>query len=407
VTRLEERDTPSQSSFGTGPVSTEPYVSAEFFEGERRRIFGAEWLNVARDEELPHPGDFVVRQIEAADASVLLVRGTDREVRAFHNVCSHRSNIVVGVERGSAASFRCRYHGWTYGIDGALNVVTAEDGFDSVDESCGLTPIHCAACSGFIFVNLSPTPAAPLRKFLGGWAELVEGFAFEECDAGVTMDYVLEANWKVAVDAFQETYHLGYLHRRTMRNMYFTPEDHSGSFLSLDFYGPHRRYSVWANPDYRTPSSAPVEQLAGRLARNINAGQQGGRAALTDATPGINPTGATEWCWDHSFVFPNTVVTFAPELWIVSRFWPLAIDRTRWENTTYYRKPTTASERFAREFGICHLRDVAAEDVATMEGSTRGLRSRAKSVIHLSDNEIGIRHFLTTVESYVRPGIAE
>jgi len=95
------------------------------------------------------------------------------------------------------------------------------------------------------------------------------------------------------------------------------------------------------------------------------------------------------------------VVTFAAELWIMSRFWPLAQDRTRWENFTYYPRPKTAGERFSREQGVCHLRDVAAEDIDTMEGSTRALKSRARKFLNVQESEVGIRHMQHTVERYI------
>ncbi len=388
---------------GTGPVSTEPYTSPEFFELEKERIFRREWLNLARDEELPNPGDFVVREIEPCNASIILVRGEDRVVRAFHNICSHRGNKLVFAEKGTNSSFMCRYHGWTYGLDGALKLVTAQDKFFNLDRAdCALPAVHCETWSGFIFVNLSQ-PRQSLREFLGGWADFATGYPFERGTAPAYMSYELKANWKIAVDAFQETYHLGYLHRKTMRNMYFTPQDHSGSFLSIDLYGPHRRYSVWANGDYKPPESATVEHLARRFGRNINAGATAGETPITDLCPGLNPTRAKNWCWENAFVFPNLVVTFTPEIWILSRFWPLAQDRTRWENITFYPKPKTASERFSREYGFCHLRDVAAEDVDTMEGTTKALLSGARKTMHLQDSEIGVRHLLHTVENYVRP----
>ena len=186
--------------------------------------------------------------------------------------------------------------------------------------------------------------------------------------------------------------------------MYAGAEDASGNILSIDLYGPHRRYSAWANPDYATPENAKVERFVGTLGRNINAGAQGGKdgPSVIDLCPGINPTRDERWCWDNSFVFPNMVLTLAPEVWIISRFWPLAIDRTRWENFTYYPAPANASQRFLREFGFAHLRDVAAEDVETMEGSTRALQSGAKKFMHLQDGEIGVRHMLHSVDEYVR-----
>jgi Rieske 2Fe-2S family protein len=393
---------PTEAVFGRDPVSTEPYVSDTYFASERDQIFRREWLNVGRVEEIPRPRDFVVCDIEVCGVSLIVVRGEDGVVRAFHNVCAHRANRVVTARQGSSAAFVCRYHGWSYGLDGASKTITARDRFADLDPaSCGLAAVACDVWAGFVFVNLAPQPRSTLREFLGGYADFADGYPFERCTAPVTMSYELAANWKVAVDAFQETFHLGYLHRRTMRNMYFTQDDHTGSFLSMDLFGPHRRYSVWANPDYRLPEDATVERLVSSLARNINAGAQGGEVPITKLCPGINPTRDPRWCWDNTFVFPNTVITLTSEIWIISRFWPLAVDRCRWDNITYYPKPAKASERFSREYGFAHLRDVAAEDVDTMEGSTRGMRSGAKPVINLQDSEVGIRHLLHSVEEWV------
>ncbi|MDE0539102.1 MAG: Rieske 2Fe-2S domain-containing protein [Rhodospirillales bacterium] len=80
---------------GTGPLSTEPYVSAEHFERERERVFGRTWLNVGRVEDLPETGGYFARDIPAAGASVLIFRGPDGTVRGFHNVCSHRGTRMV------------------------------------------------------------------------------------------------------------------------------------------------------------------------------------------------------------------------------------------------------------------------------------------------------------------------
>src|SRR6266540_1377063 len=77
---------------GTGPVPIEPYISQEYFALERERIFRKVWLNVGR-------------------------------VRAFHNVCSHRSNKLVWNRGGSCQMFACKFHGWTYGLDGQLSFV--------------------------------------------------------------------------------------------------------------------------------------------------------------------------------------------------------------------------------------------------------------------------------------------
>src|SRR3546814_1494748 len=96
---------------GTGPLAVEPYISAEFFEKEREKIFRRAWLEVARTEELPNAGDYVVREIEVLKTSILLVRGKDGVVRGFHNVCTHRGMAVAICDKGNAQGFICNFHG--------------------------------------------------------------------------------------------------------------------------------------------------------------------------------------------------------------------------------------------------------------------------------------------------------
>ena len=80
---------------GTGPVSVEPCISPSFFARERERIFRRTWLNVGRESDVAKPGDHLVKDLAVAGASVLVVRGNDGVIRAFHNVCSHRCNKLV------------------------------------------------------------------------------------------------------------------------------------------------------------------------------------------------------------------------------------------------------------------------------------------------------------------------
>ncbi|NNL86476.1 MAG: Rieske 2Fe-2S domain-containing protein, partial [Myxococcales bacterium] len=91
----DKRWTKKYPHVGTGPVSTEPCISPEFFELERERVFKRCWLNVGRVGDIPNPGDYFVQDVAVCNTSIVVVRGRDGEVRAFHNVCSHRGNKVV------------------------------------------------------------------------------------------------------------------------------------------------------------------------------------------------------------------------------------------------------------------------------------------------------------------------
>src|SRR5581483_11286917 len=94
------------------------YVDSRLAELERRNVFGRNWQVVARTDQLRRPGDFVTTDL--VGEPLLLVRGSDGQLRAFYNVCRHHAAAVVTVDQGTTSLFRCPYHGWSYGLDGSL-----------------------------------------------------------------------------------------------------------------------------------------------------------------------------------------------------------------------------------------------------------------------------------------------
>ena len=144
---------------GTGRVVFD--VTPEFYELERDAIFKRAWLNVGRVEQVPKPGSYFTKELPMAKTSIIVVRGNDGEVRAFHNVCRHRGNKLVWQDfprdetSGTCRQFTCKYHGWRYGLDGACTFVQQESEFFDLDKAdYGLVPVHCDVWAGFIFVNL-------------------------------------------------------------------------------------------------------------------------------------------------------------------------------------------------------------------------------------------------------------
>ena len=126
---------------GTAPVSYEDSISPEHYELERDAIFSRTWLNVGRVEQLPRIGSYFTKEIDAARTSVVVVRGNDGEVRAFHNICRHRGNKLVwndypGEETdGTCRQFTCKYHGWRYDLEGDLTFVQQESEFFDLDKA--------------------------------------------------------------------------------------------------------------------------------------------------------------------------------------------------------------------------------------------------------------------------------
>jgi phenylpropionate dioxygenase-like ring-hydroxylating dioxygenase large terminal subunit len=132
---------------GTAPISYEDSISPEFYELERKAIFERSWLNVGRVEQLPRNGSYFTKDIAVANTSLIIVRGLDGEVRAFHNICRHRGNKLVWQDypreevSGSARQFVCKYHGWKYDLDGACVFAQQEGEFFDFDKAdFGLVP---------------------------------------------------------------------------------------------------------------------------------------------------------------------------------------------------------------------------------------------------------------------------
>src|SRR5262245_65513454 len=128
-------------ALGTEPVSYEDSISPGFYELERKAIFERAWLQVGRVEQLPRRGTFFTRELAVANTSLVVVRGLDGEIRAFHNVCRHRGNKLVWTDFpreetcGSARQFVCKYHGWRYDLDGACVFAQQEGRFFDLDGS--------------------------------------------------------------------------------------------------------------------------------------------------------------------------------------------------------------------------------------------------------------------------------
>jgi phenylpropionate dioxygenase-like ring-hydroxylating dioxygenase large terminal subunit len=206
---------------GTEPMSYEDSISPEFHELEREAIFKRSWLNVGRVEQLPRKGSYFTKEIHIAQTSVVIVRGMDGEIRAFHNICRHRGNKLVWTDfpreesNGNCRQFVCKYHGWKYELDGACSYVQQEQEFFDLDKAdYGLVPVHCDVWSGFIFVNLDKEPAQSLTEFLGPMITDMEGYPFDQMTERYYYRATVGANWKLFMDAFQEFYHAPVLHAK-------------------------------------------------------------------------------------------------------------------------------------------------------------------------------------------------
>jgi len=383
---------------GTGPVPVEPYISREYFERERARVFRKVWLNIGRVEQLANPGDYFVKALAVCRTSILVVRGNDGVIRAFHNMCSHRGNQLVWNARGSCRAFTCKFHGWTYGLEGTLRHITDEANFFAPDKSAlGMTPVAVDTWEGFVFVNLDPEPQESLSTYLGAeLQESIRGYPFDELSRDCVSWYTdVNANWKVAHDAFAEIYHIPTLHRRIIANVYSSKSNPFANALEFRLYGRHGRVSLSANPE-RQPTA--VEALAGRFGSAVLQQVNTDPAAMPK---GVNPTGSASWSFDGLSLFPNCLIYVSNGTYLTHIFWPLAEDRCRWEIHSYAPPARTLAGKFAKEYGKCSFRDTLLEDGSTLERTQAMLMSGVKQEIVLQDQELLLRHRHKVAERYL------
>jgi len=123
---------------GTRPIPTKPYYDPEWYADEIEAIFKRSWIQIGHICELPQPDSYIVRELEFAGVSLLITRGSDGEVRAMHNVCTHRGTQLVDTREGAGRKFSCRYHMWTFAQDGSLLSAPDFERFYVDKADCGL-----------------------------------------------------------------------------------------------------------------------------------------------------------------------------------------------------------------------------------------------------------------------------
>jgi nitrite reductase/ring-hydroxylating ferredoxin subunit len=231
-------------------MSAEVYTDRDRWDRERERIFRRLPLMAAASCELPKPGDY--KAMDLVEVPVLMVRGSDGEVRAYLNSCKHRGAQVATPGMGNAKRFTCLYHGWTYGQKGELLAVAAAPDFGDVDKKClGLTELPCAERAGMIFVTLNSQAKVDIDAYLMGFDKHIEGLGMKGWHF-MRSTPIPGPNWKLAMEGTFDYYHLPVLHKET-----FVPLLSPGHRALYWDFGPHLRTT---NPDSRLSFLADIPE---------------------------------------------------------------------------------------------------------------------------------------------------
>ena len=322
----------------------EPAVFAE----ERTKIFSRTWQVVGHSSQVATAGDYFTTEL--AGEPLLLVRGTDQQLRGFYNVCRHRAGPPAE-GCGSRKVFRCGYHGWTYGLDGALINSTEMEGVDGFrPEEFALVPVRTEEWFNLVFVNLDPH-ARSLREGLGDLPRQAEKFPFAGMKLFERRTYDMKCNWKTYVDNYLEGYHL--------------PSVHPGLNRELDY----NAYVV--EPHYTTPEENDSDLVYGyvRQFSPIRGAQAG------DATPRRYQEAREDLTTDYFWIFPNWMLNCYPDNVSLNIVVPLEPERSlaifEWylPEKDHGTPAAKASVEFSEQIQI--------EDEAICEAVQKNLRSRS------------------------------
>ena len=180
------------------------YTSPAIFDLDLDAIFGRHWIFVGSEPEVPEPGDCVT--VDIGRASIVILRDDDLQVRAFHNVCRHRGARLVPDGVSSVGNLVCRYHQWTYGLDGQL--LFAEHMGPEFDTKChGLKPVHLRSVGGLLFACLSADPPADIDALAAAIEPYIAPHDLRNCKVAHATDLVEHGNWKLTMENNRECYH--------------------------------------------------------------------------------------------------------------------------------------------------------------------------------------------------------
>lgn len=309
------------------------YLDEDFHQAEIDRLWPRTWQWACREEHIPGAGDRYVYDI--GPYSILIVRGEDEAIRAFVNSCPHRAMQLA--ETGSTGArrnqIRCPFHGMAFHLDGSLKEIPCRWDFPHVNEDTfHLTPVKCESWGGFVFINMAEN-APPLRDYLEVLPHHFELWPMEDRFIALHTQKVLPANWKMAMEAFLEAYHV----LETHSDAVFTASDANAQY---DIFGRHVSRFIHAvgSPSPHLAKHPGEERVFAKLGRDPSDLPEGESARSVHAAllrkeygeqfdvdlSGVSTTEMIDSI--EYFVFPNLFVFPGINIRLCYRFRPIDVD---------------------------------------------------------------------------------
>ena len=190
---------------GHEDLSVDRYLSQEFHDLEKERLWPRVWQMVCREEHIPEVGDHILYEIN--DDSFIIIRTAPDEIKAYYNVCLHRGTQLRSCD-GNVKQLRCPFHGFAWNLDGTLKDIPCRWDFGQVkDSELKLDEAHVDLWAGFVFINQSENPQ-PLLEYIYPAGEHFENWPMHDRHISAHVGKVMNCNWKMAQEAFMEVYHV-------------------------------------------------------------------------------------------------------------------------------------------------------------------------------------------------------
>jgi len=320
------------------------YRDAHWLAVEQDAVFARSWQLAAHSGDLQHSGDHVVGSI--AGKPVIIVRQPDGGLSGFYNVCRHRAGPLAVCNGRQARTLHCKYHGWTYTLDGQLRAATEMQGARQFDiAQIRLPRIAVREWQGLVFAALSGA-APPFDDVVGGIRERIAPIDLSAMRFARRDTYRIACNWKVYVDNFLEGYHLPFVH--------------PGLNKVLDYRAYDTELFTWYSLQH-----SPL--------RN-NDGIYGDGDAF------------------YYFVYPNIMLNITPGRLQTNRILPDGHDHCLVEFDYYYTDDPDVQARIAAEQAFSD--EIQAEDISICEHVQQGLASGSYAAGRLNPKrESGVWHF--------------
>jgi Rieske 2Fe-2S family protein len=323
------------------------YTDPAVFRSELESFYFRSWICVGRAPEIPAPGDYFLREIGLE--SIIIVRGTDHQVRAFFNVCRHRGTRICTVADGRfPGSIQCGYHGWTYALDGSLTAAPHMEQSDFCRDNYPLHTIPAEIWDGHIFINLDRN-AGPLASQLRDLPEKFSAWRASELRMAARKTYDVKSNWKLLVVNYNECLHCPILHPLLNRMTHY---------LSGDNDDPSPGY-IGGFMEFREG----VETMSVHGKRP--------RACL----PGLE--GEDRQRVLYYTVYPNLFLSFHPDYLMTHTLWPQAVDHTRVICELHFHPAEMNKPDFDPSDAVAFWDTTNLEDWRICELSQLGIQSRA------------------------------